>query len=270
MKQKHLVIRSQLVSKLTYICLFASLLAAAIVGKSQVITRRIPVWSSTFESGNASDWYLPVLTANGYEGGGAFASGLATSVVSRNHAHSGNWSLKMMITTPPESGIRMFRWLEPNTYKDLYYSAWFYFPQRYSARNYWNIFQWKSRISPTVAPDPFFVLNVGNREDGEMYLYLYNWQTRQSYIQTLKNIPLERWFNITANYTCAGTHTGHVTIWQDDTELFDVQNVQTRYGSGDCSWSVDNYSDSVVPSPATIYTDDVEIFIKPPVSIFGK
>jgi hypothetical protein len=47
-------------------------------------------------------------------------------------AHRGNFSAKLTITTPstPDSGTRFFSWLQPQTYPDLYYRAWYYFPQR--------------------------------------------------------------------------------------------------------------------------------------------
>jgi hypothetical protein len=216
------------------------------------------IWSADTETGSTSQWYYPSTRADGKEGGGEFDSGTATTTASTDYAHSGRYSLKRTITTPPESGTRMFRWLEPHTYNDLTYSAWYYLPQRYRVTNYWNIFQWKSKNSSGQV-DPFFVLNVGNRGDGSMYLYLYNWQQRQTFTQTVKNIPVGQWFNITARYVCAPDNTGHVTFWQDGAQLFDVPNVQTRYSNGDCQWSTDNYSDGLNPSPAVIYTDDAQI-----------
>jgi hypothetical protein len=220
------------------------------------------IWSADSETGDLSQWYYPSVRADGNEGGGLFNSGTANTVASQDQAHSGRWSMKMTIDTPPESGTRLFRWLEPHTHSNLTYSAWFYIPQRYAVTNYWNIFQWKSKVSSTGRVDPFFVLNVGNRSDGTMYLYLRNWQKGQSYIQTLKNVPVGQWFNVTANYVCAGDNTGRVTFWQDGTLLFDLQNVQTRYSNGDCQWSIDNYSDGLQPSHATIYTDDAQIVLK--------
>jgi hypothetical protein len=154
----------------------------------------------------------------------------------------------------------MFRWNESHTYPDLTYSAWLYFPQQYSVPTFWNIWQYKSKTSSSN--DPFWVLNVGNRSDGSMYLYLYDWQTRKNYEQTLKNVPVGQWFNITARYVCAGDNTGHVTFWQDGTQLFDVANIQTRYSNGDCQWSMNNYSDRLNPSPSTIYGDDIQIILK--------
>ncbi len=177
----------------------------------------------------------------------------------------------MTIAAPPESGTRMFRWLESHTYNDLYYSAWYYFPQNYWVVNpdtvgYWDIFQWKSR-SASGRVDPVFVLNVGNRDDGTMYLYLRDWRSR-SYFQALKNVPVGQWFNITARYVCAGDNTGHVTFWQDSDLLFDVPNVQTRYPDGDCGWSVNNYSSGMIPVPTVLYIDDAEIFV-PSGSLIG-
>lgn len=226
---------------------------------------RIVLWSSDFERGDIFSWYFPSTTADGSNGGGEFDSGLAFSVPSQNYAHSGTWSLEMTITMPPESGTRMFRWLESHTYNDLYYSVWYYFPQSYCVANYWNIFQWKSKkmFSPRQR-DPFFVLNVGNRWDGTMFLYLYDWQKRQSYTQTLKDVPVRQWFNVTAHYVCAGDKNGRVTFWQGGTQLFDIANVQTRYSNGDCEWSVNSYSDGIVPAPTILYIDDAKISYKSP------
>jgi hypothetical protein len=170
----------------------------------------------------------------------------------------------MTISTPSAagtSGARMFRWAESQAHPALWYRVWYYFPQRYSVRSWWNVFQWKSK-RVTGAVDPFFILNVGNRPDGSMFFYLYDWQQRTSRAQTLKNIPVGTWFSLEAFYRCAGDGTGQVTIWQDDVLLFDVANVRTRYPDGDCQWSVNNYSDSITPKPATIYIDDAEILLK--------
>ena len=207
------------------------------------------IWSANHETGDDSQWYFE-------DGGGQFNSGIGSSAASRDEAHNGSYSLKMTINTSTESGTRMFRWNEPRAVPRLRYSAWFYFPQNYSVRTYWNVFQWKSRRSGVV--DPFFVLNIGNRGDGEMYFYLYNWQTRQAYSQSAKNIPVGRWIKIDAYYHCSGS-SGRVSFWQDGTLLFDVPNVRTAYSDYNCEWSLDNYSNGLSPSPATIYMDDASI-----------
>ncbi|HEX6435819.1 MAG TPA: hypothetical protein VF182_01730 [Candidatus Binatia bacterium] len=73
------------------------------------------------------------------------------------------------------------------------------------------------------------------------------------------NVPLGRWFQVEAYYKCAADNTGRVIFWQDAQLLFDVANLSTRYGNGDCQWSLNSYSDSITPSPASFYIDDASI-----------
>jgi hypothetical protein len=224
------------------------------------------LWFADFETGDKSQWYLPAGGNWDDFGGGEFDSGSAHSAVSSAHSavsqditHSGSWSLAMTIdTSAGESGTRMFRWLEPRLYPELYYTVWYYFPRVYSVARYWNIFQWKSKRS-TGAVDTFFDVVVGNRPDGSMFLYLYDWQRKNSYVQDIQNVPVGQWFRLQAFYRCTGSDTGQVTVWQDEGQLFDVQNVSTRYADGDCEWSVNNYSDGLDPAPSTIYIDDAAI-----------
>jgi hypothetical protein len=162
----------------------------------------------------------------------------------------------------------MFRWNETYQNPTMYYSAWYYFPQRYQATaGWWNIMQWKSVTQANNCnlslSDPFYVLDVHNRADGTMYLRLYNWQKGFYTEQTLKNINVGQWVHVQAYYKSAGDNTGHVTIWQDGVQIIDLANVQTKYTGGCYAWSVDNYSGGLSPNPATIYADDVSISLNP-------
>ncbi len=239
----------------SFVCLFS--MATLGLGNVASAQSYSVLWSADVETGNKSQWYAPSTGPTGSYGGGEYNSGTGSSNASQAYAHGGKYSLEMSISTPPESGTRMFRWKEPRDNAKNYYSAWFYIPQRTTVKNYWNVFQFKS--SRSGANDPFFILNVGNRSDGTMNFYLYNWQKRQSYTQTVKNIPVGKWFKVEAMYQCAGNGTGRVTFWQDGTQLFDVANVQTRYSDGDCQWSLNNYSDGLSPAASKIYIDDVMI-----------
>jgi hypothetical protein len=224
------------------------------------------LWSADMETGDLSQWSRPDVPGGPNAGGGVFDSGTATATVDvASPSHSGIHSAKLYINTlsPSEvstSGVRLFRWLEPESRSELHYSVWYYFPRRYIPNGsppWWNVFGWKSKRGD--ASDPFFALNVGNRPDGSMYFYLYNQNTKTSYQQAIKNIPDGQWFRVEAFYKCAGDSTGHVTFWQEGAQIFDVPNVQTRYADGDCQWSVNNYSRSLNPSTATIYIDDAAI-----------
>jgi hypothetical protein len=59
---------------------------------------------------------------------------------------------------------------------------------------------------------------------------------------------------------------GQVIFWQDGIKIFDFQNVRTSYNNptynswnASNEWAVNNYSDGISPSPATIYIDDAVI-----------
>jgi hypothetical protein len=219
------------------------------------------LWSADMETGDLSQWSLPDVPRGPSIGGGVFNSGIARAIAG-GVAHSGNYSAQLSIETPsiPTSGARLFRWKEPQTYPQLYYSAWYYFPGRCipdGSPSWWNVLSWKSHHS--AGNDPFFALNIGNRPDGPMYFYLYNQDSKISYDQALEVIPERRWTRLEAFYVCAGDNTGHVTLWQDGVQIFDIQNVQTRYSDGDCEWSLNNYSNFLNPRIATLYVDDAAI-----------
>ena len=208
------------------------------------------LWTAGVEGGNLNEWTLN-------DCGGEFNSGVADTVASTEESRSGNYSAKLTWFGPGDSATRLFRWCEPQRNTELYYSAWFFFPRTYRPGLYWNIFQWKSKTSSVN--DPFFILNIANRTDGNMYFYLYDWQRRASNAQTKVNVPVGRWFQVEAYYRCAADNTGRVIFWQDGQLLFDVTNLSTRYGNGDCQWSLNSYSDSITPGPASYYIDDVSI-----------
>ena len=82
------------------------------------------------------------------------------------------------------------------------------------------------------------------------------------YTQSVKDIPVGQWTYIEAYLKQAADFTGEVTIWQDSELVFDQRNVKTKYPSGDNQWSVNNYSDGLMPNPATIYIDDASIAVE--------
>lgn len=226
------------------------------------------IWSADMETGDLSQWSVPDVPGGPNTGGGVFNSGLARASVDEvGLAHSGLHAAKLFISTQgtgelPASGTRLFRWLEPEKHAELYYRVWFYFPQRYVPNGnppWWNVFQWKSKRPNADTSDAFFALDVGNRQGGAMYFYIYDSNAKNSYGQSPKNIPEGQWVRVDAFYKCSSEKNGHVTFWQDGTQILDVGNVQTRYPDANCSWSVNNYSSSLNPSAATIYVDDAAI-----------
>jgi hypothetical protein len=92
-----------------------------------------------------------------------------------------------------------------------------------------------------------------------MYLYLYDQKANRIFTQTIKDIPVGRWFRVEAFYRCASDQSGPIDFWQDGTEILTISDVQTRYLDGDCQWSVNNYTDSLDSGSATTYVDDAAI-----------
>jgi hypothetical protein len=216
-------------------------------------------------SRDLSEWYVG-------GGGGEFNSGTATSRVSQNVAHSGRYSAEMTIDTPLESAVRLFRWNESRAHPEARYSVWFYFPQHYIVPAWWYIFSFKSR-NEMAANDPFWSLHAGNRPGGAMYVFLNWWDGLsiegphrgefggRSYSETVRNIPVRQWTHLDVYLRQSSAFDGQIVVWQDGVELFNMNNVRTRYpgSNGANEWSVNNYSEIIVPSPTTIYIDDAVI-----------
>jgi hypothetical protein len=242
------------------------------VSRDYTFTTTLPpatiLWAGDHEEGNMSDWYTP-------SGGGEFNSGNAVSGASTDVAHSGNYSAKATITTPPSpSAVRLFRWAESQVTPSAYYSAWFYFPRTYTP-SWWNIFQFKSRISGTTDPDPFWFIEVENRSNGNMHLVLTWWFGPwphgnvegphqgefggRRYHQTLKDLPVGQWVHIETFLKQSSGFDGEIIVWQDGVEILHQTNVKTRYPFRGDEWAIGHYSGSISPSPATIYFDDAAV-----------
>ena len=106
------------------------------------------------------------------------------------------------------------------------------------------------------------VLNIDQRADGHMYVYLWDGIRSLNVGDAAIDLPLNQWIHIEAFYHHATDATGHVTFWQDGQQIIDVANVQTQWPSTDedaRQWSIDSYTNGLTPSAATIYVDDAVI-----------
>jgi len=241
------------------------------------------LWRAGHETGDLREWYSPGVlgqpnAGSPNSGGGEYDSGSYSPIsVVTDQAHSGSHSAKMMINAATTaSGVRLARWLEPSLNPDLFYSVWLYFPVNYQFQNWSNIFGFKSKSPsaitlPSPGTDPFFYLTMRNRPNGNMYLRLEWWNQLtiigplstqvgyRVYEQTLMDVPVGKWFKVEAHHISAGDFTGGITIWQDDIQLFDLQNIRTRYPDGDTSWQVNLYGQNILPQPTICYVDDAAI-----------
>ena len=211
------------------------------------------LWRSGVGGGSLSKW-----KADGC--GGEFNSGGGETRVTEDpdRAHSGRYAaaLRLPNAESREQGTRLFRWCEARAHRALYYSAWYYLPRRYDVGGWWGLMEWKSAGSFNWK----FGLMVGNRPDGDMYLYLGRGEDSGggSWGQHAKDLPVGRWVHIEAHYEKAADRGGRVAVWQDGERILDVGGVQTA-NSGDLGWAVVSYGEGIAPDPVVVYVDDAAI-----------
>jgi hypothetical protein len=56
---------------------------------------------------------------------------------------------------------------------------------------------------------------------------------------------------------------GRVIVWQDGVQLYDISGYPTVLSDGTLHYSVNHYSDDILPNPSSIYIDDVVIAYGP-------
>ena len=217
------------------------------------------LWAAGHEAGDTGDWWAPARARReGDNCGGEYNNPPAASEVA-DVAHGGRYGLRLRVpdtTTGASLGARAFRWCEPRRYRELYYSAWYYLPQRVAVHSWWGLMEWKSAGSQNAK----FMLQVANRPDGGMYLFLGRGADSGggAWRQEVADLPVGRWVHLEAYYRKAADQTGRVIVWQDGVQLLDVAGVQTA-NSDDLSWAVINYGQQTAPADVEIYVDDAAI-----------
>jgi len=217
------------------------------------------IWSADAETGDLSQWTV------GQEGESVFNTGTGVVDVSTDVAHGGDHSYRLTIdgASGRTEAARVFRWAEDA--QAAYYSVWFYIPRVYHPAQWWSIFQFKSVTARSApASDPMWMVDINNRPDGSMYLYLWDAIDRTSFVpREHVNLPVGRWFQLTAYFRRANDRSGRIALWQDGTLLYDIDGIETVTGAN-VHWGICNYSDDIDPPDVTIYADDAEIRGAPP------
>jgi Polysaccharide lyase len=219
------------------------------------------LWSSGVETGDISEWL--------FNGGGPYITRSGRVSVERRVVHSGRYAMRLSIRGADgrhgDQAIRMFRYrLVEGSRLPLaaYYSVWLYFPVRATPRHYWNVIQWKTKLSSGVVV-PVFILNVANRaSSGAMYLYLLQARGRLSVAASRLDLPVRRWVQIETYYRWSTRGEGRVTVWQDGHRVMDLRRAVTAFPTDDVNprqWSVNNYTNAIRPSTISIFVDDAAI-----------
>jgi hypothetical protein len=235
------------------------------------------IWKADLEEGTLADWSAPPEMA----GGGEFNSGSGYAAASTEHAHSGAWGTELVLPDG-RGGTRLFRWRELRAHRRSLVSVWLLIPRAYALTGdratgrFWNLFQFKSR-SPEGRNDPLWFVNLARPAAGRLRLQLVWWHRTlegprpgrhgfRRFRQRIKDVPVGRWFKLTALLRQSNRFDGKLCVWQGRRRLFAKEGVRTSFAN--CAynrwctsneWSVNNYSDGLDPRPAVVYVDDARI-----------
>jgi hypothetical protein len=165
----------------------------------------------------------------------------------------------------------MYRKPEPESGAPLCYSAWYYIPQKTTVGNFWNVFQFKSKVNDGSGPHLFWKLDIRAAASEDLYVTLY-WRatvpgphagegvnTSRVYYQTTAKVPFSQWFQLESCIRQSSGYDGEIAIFQDGMLLYNMNNIRTNFDGGTMSWSVNQYGQGLTPNPNTLYIDDVII-----------
>lgn len=230
------------------------------------------VWMANHETGDLSQWKYKTPSNPSQDSG--WCERPKNGVVS-DIAHTGKYSMKMSIHSWfPHSGCRQFRYPEIKTGTDYYYSAWIYFPKKYTVKGWSNIMQFKAkRYDEKGGSDLFWSLRLLNRKNGAMYFQLH-WDQEndyagptsdgvpkkgQYYEQSLVDVPPNQWIHVEIFLKQSDQFDGRIIVWQDDKEIYNLDKIRTKMPNGYNSWSVNSYGGDINPDSFIVYVDDAVV-----------
>jgi hypothetical protein len=190
-------------------------------------------------------------------------------------AHSGSHSVLLSQDGlgGTERAIRLQRWAEFESRREVFYSAWFYFPRVYHAQTGgpwgWHNF-WQFPTSRPMRSYPLYILGWRNVTPDAMALNLTWWpeagfgtegplegQEGRRILESPVTIPVGEWFQVEARYVCDPGFNGSVQFWLNGQELFALDQVRTADpSSGSCYTSITSYGAHLQESRIDLYVDD--------------
>jgi hypothetical protein len=214
------------------------------------------IWSTDHESGDLSDWLAD-------SGGGTYSSAADGATVSKERAHSGRFSLRLLTATAAGGGPRAGAWREGAFPKEAFYSAWYYLPRTYQTISFWTILKFETHFTAgdLAHVDELIDVNLRAAPGGELIVYVFD--HRREYLQSpiaqpTPIVPVGRWFHLEAFYRNANDDTGRLTIWLDGGQIYDIAQRPTG-ADPSVYWTPCNVTDDISPDPAEIFVDDAAI-----------
>ncbi len=232
------------------------------------------LWMANMETGDLSQWMSHKSNKPWQDSG---ICKRPENGVIRDTVHTGEYAMKMTIQSWfPHSGCRQFRYPEARTGDPLYYSAWIYFPEEYNVQGWTNVMQFKAKryVDEGKPSQVFWSIRLMTQENGKNYFQL-SWKGGEGqmtgptasdteiqpkiYQQTVREVPANKWIHVELFLKQSSDFDGHIIVWQDGTEIFNVPNIRTKFPDGYNSWSVNSYGAGIQPPTFTVYVDDAVI-----------
>lgn len=225
------------------------------------------IWTADQETGDLSQWSAP-------NGIGGVSPVNASVEVTTEQAHTGLYSIKLTnvtsataLTGDPNApgGEGVYREQEFPT--EAYYSAWYYLPQYYQTITSWAILKFKSPLSGSVGDggiigefSELIDLRLESQPSQTMTVVLFD--HRPQYLRSpLPDpppiVPIGQWFQIEAFYRNIGDPTGHLTVWLNGVQIYDV--TRPMYSRPGVYFMPCNLANVLSPATGTLYVDDVAV-----------
>jgi hypothetical protein len=218
------------------------------------------LWSTGFESNNLKDYY---------ETHGEFIrqSNYASYSIVNDPVLNGRHAVALTIDTQLLASGRgaaayLFYYNNPDA---GWYSAWIFIPEDTQPLSWWNIWQWKSTFNGNSDQSvPMWILDLAaipNRDDLQMKLVFRpdSNALKRPYTNPAATINKGEWVHISTYYQKSMDTDGIVAVWINGEEFYRVENVQTTETDNTLYWSINHYSETILPHPSSIYIDDVII-----------
>ena len=207
-------------------------------------------WSTGFENG-FGDWSQP--SDQGY----CYVAGAATYAIVTSPVHSGQYAaaftVNPAITAPSQT--RCVR--QGALPASAYYGAWYYVPAVATSIGTWNLLHFQGADSPDAAVQSLWDLSLVNGADGGLAPAVYDFLHTRT-LAAGPDIPIGSWFHLEVRLTRSASSAGAFAVYVNGNPVLALSALETdptAWGQ----WYVGNYATALLPSPSTVYVDDVTI-----------
>jgi hypothetical protein len=208
-------------------------------------------WTTGFENDDFNDW-------SEEDGGFCYTLGVATYSIVTTPVHTGKYAAAFKVDPAASSPSQTRCARQGALPASAYYGAWYYVPAlETNDGGDWNLFHFQGAESPDAAVKYLWDVSLINQADGAVAPWVYDFVNVQAHTAG-PAIPIATWFHLEVRLKRSAVDTGEFTLYLDGNAILDLAGLatdDTNWGQ----WFVGNYATTLLPSPSTVYVDDVTI-----------